>query len=100
MGAGWRRLERRGVSLMATITVNINVCRLLAVYVDLRALTINVQYVCCNLTNGVYTDHPALTSAGKASYPLANGLSQAQIKAAIQAVEPNIDFAGGDQLKV
>lgn len=83
---------------MSIVNVNINYCRLLAVYVDLSALTVNISYVLGSLAGGVHSDQPGLTAVGRASYPVANGLTLAAAKAAIQPLEPNINFAGGDGL--
>lgn len=97
MGACRRCLEG-GSNSVSVVTININYCRLLAVSVDLTALRVNLTYVLGSLTNGVYSDQPGLTAKGTASYPVANGLTLAATKAAIQPLEPAISFVGGDAL--
>lgn len=83
---------------MSVVSVDINYCRVLNIDINLPTQTVTVTYVLGNLAGNVHTDHRALTSVGMARYPAANGINKAAVQAAIQAVEANIDFAGGDAL--
>lgn len=96
MGKGWRRLER-GSNRVSVINVDLTYARLLTGVVDFATLQVTVFYVLGNLTGNVHTDHPALTQVGKVTLPGA-GLTKAAIQTAIQAVEPSINFVGGDTL--
>lgn len=82
---------------MSNINVNLTYARLLTGVIDFATLQVTVFYVLGNLAGNVHTDHPALTQVGKVTVPVA-GLTRAAIQAAIQAVEPSINFAGGDTL--
>ena len=82
---------------MSLVSTNLNYCRLLNGTINFATLQVTVSYVLGTLAGGVHTDHPALTAVGQATLGIA-GLSRAGIQAAIKAVEPSIDFAGGDAL--
>lgn len=83
---------------MSVVSIDINYCRVLNIGINLSTQTVTVTYVLGNVTGNVHTDHRALTKAGSVSYPASNGINRASVQAAVQAVETDINFAGGDSL--
>lgn len=83
---------------MSVVSVDINYCRVFNIDINLPTQTVIVTYVLGNLTGNVHTDHRALTNVGVVTYPASNGINKAAVQAAIQAIEPYINFAGGDAL--